>query len=197
MVEALQDTPILAPLLEARAELYERSLPTPEWLAFWTAAGPFDHAIIGAHAGSLSVLPVQFFADRTFDLTESGRLSAVVEVLDCDGETVVDLVAWPIDRPDKFATFHHRADALGVGQVQDPATYLGSRPLLVHRTPLAWLQAGCSGVVVLNELTAPRWLGAACGRIAGADVQHARELARLLYPFIEPHRIVVPIQEAA
>jgi hypothetical protein len=67
--------------------------------------------------------------------------------------------------------------------------------LLIHRTPLAWLKAGCLGAVILNRLTAPIWLGAAMGPIAGENLEHARELARLLHPHVSPRRIIAPLPE--
>ena len=42
--------------------------------------------------------------------------------LDADDETVLDLVAWPLDRPDRFATALGVAEGLGLARVCDPAT---------------------------------------------------------------------------
>ena len=121
----------------------------------------------------------------------------MIEVFDEDGETTVDLMAWPLDKPDQFACALGRADGLGLWQVRNPATYFAGRPLQVWRTPLAWLQASCLGAVVFDTSSARSWLSAAPGLIAGQDIAHARGLARLLHPFVEPTRILAPLREAA
>jgi hypothetical protein len=186
-------------LLEMRAELLARSKPDANWLKYWRQIGPLDHATVAANAGALHVLPVSFHSDRTFDFEPdgSGVLSAILEVLDGDGEGVIDLVAWPVHRPDKFASAMRLADALGSSQVEDPSSYVGGKPLRVWRTPETWLRNGCCGVVLLHEASAPRWLSAAPGSIACEDAGHARQIARLLHPLFEMRRILVPMTEAA
>lgn len=191
--------PVPLTLLQAmRAALYE-TLPTPEGCAYRRSLG-VDDATLAADGGCLVVAPVRYFPHRSFDLLEEdetgGVASAIVEVLDSDRETVVDLVAWPLHRPEKFATALRRADALGLNAVTNPSTYFAGGVLRVHRTPKAWLRSWCQGCVILDELSSPRWLGAAPGPIATEDVAHAREVARLLHPFTEPSRILAPRRAA-
>jgi hypothetical protein len=63
--------------------------------------------------------------------------------------------------------------------------------LMVHRTPMDWLRARCCGIVILNE-RAPMHLAEALGPIAGADVEHAREIAKLLHGLVPRRNILAP-----
>lgn len=152
---------------------------------------------IDAHAGTLIFRHVQFLPDRRFDFADPGPVAAVIEVLAEDGVTSVDLVAWPIDDPKLFATALGNARALGLWQARNPATYYGGWPLRIWRTPLAWLRNGCRGAVVLEPGSASCRLAAAPGLIAAEDLTHGRELARLLHPYFDPARILVPLTEVA
>jgi hypothetical protein len=187
---------LVTPLQDLRADFYERASASPEWFAYVYGHG-LDLGIVAAHAGAFGVCPTRFFPGRRFDFDDEGSPAAIIEVFDEDGETTVDLMAWPLDKPDQFACALGRADGLGLWQVRNPATYFAGRPLQVWRTPLAWLQASCLGAVVFDASSARSWLSAAPGLIAGEDIAHTRGLARLLHPFVEPIRILAPLREAA
>lgn len=180
-------------LLSYRMDMYERAEPSEDWLRYMSA-NSINIVEAYAHVNILAVTGAEFFEGRRFDFSSNGVQTAVIEVLGDDAETVVDLCAWPVDRPQDFATALGRADGLGVWQVQNPATYIGGRPLLVHRTPLEWLQTECRGVVILNEHSAPRWLAPASGPIAGQDVVHARSIARMLAGYFDPESILAPVK---
>ncbi len=182
-------------LLHYRVELVRRAEPTPEWIWYVTAENIDLH--VYTFIGILAVTRARFFPDRRFDFCDDGIPVAVCEVLGDDAETVIDLVAWPVTRPDKFATALGAASGLGADQAKKPSTFFAGQPLLIHRTPLGWIKAGCLGAVILNRLTAPIWLGAALGPIAGENLEHARELARLLHPHVSPSRILAPLPGAA
>jgi hypothetical protein len=182
-------------LLDYRAKLGQRAEPTPEWAAY-IAAENVDLTVY-AFIGILAVTRARFFPDRRFEFYDDGIPVAVCEVLGDDAKTVIDLVAWPIRRPDKFATALGVASGLGTDQAKNPSTFFANQPLLIHRTPLGWIKSRCRGAVILNRLTAPTWLGTALGPIAGEDLEHARELARLLHPHVSPCRIMAPLPEAA
>jgi hypothetical protein len=181
------------PLQDLRAVL---CAPTDDWasLSEYARANHLDLGRLASeHLLALRILNVRWFAGPRFEFADEYASPAVVmEVFEADGETVADLVAWQLQRPEKFGTALGRAEALGIGQVDNPATYHAGAPLLVHRTPLGWLQHGCRGTVILNPMSAPRWLGACPGQIAAEDVEHGRELARLLHPYFPPARILVP-----
>jgi len=180
-----------------RAQIYD-VLPTREGVAYRASLG-IDHATIEAACGVVVVAPVQYFPDRSFDFIEDGEtggvLSAIIEVFDADARTIIDLVAWPLGRSDKFARALGRGDGLAIWQVLDPGSYAYSaeKALRVHRTPESWLRARCQGVVILNALTAPRWLSAAPGLLLTEDLDHGREIGRLLHPLFDPSRILAPL----
>ena len=178
------------------ADFYDRADPTPELLAY-IRREPIPMGAVYAFAGMIAVARVRFFAGRHFDFDDDGMPGVVIEALGDDAESIEDLVAWPLDRPDKFATALGRARGLGVDQARNPASIFGGKPLRVWRTPLAWLKAGCQGVVILNQSAAVLWLGDALGTIAGEDIEHAREIGRLLHPYVNPRRVLYPLREAA
>jgi hypothetical protein len=182
-------------LLDYRAELCVRAKPSPEWVAY-LASEKIDLTVY-AFIGILGITRVRFLPDRRFEFCDDGVPTAVCEVRGDDAETVIDLVAWPIARPEKFATALGVATGLGKDQAKNPATFFAGRPLLIHRTPLGWIRSGCRGVVVLDRLMAPLWLAAALGPIAGEDLTHGHELARLLHPHVSASRILAPLGQAA
>jgi hypothetical protein len=180
-------------LFEARLDLEPFAIPTPQWRTY-ARAHALDPRRIADFAGPLAVAPCIFWRDR-FDLADpddpDAVLSAVIEarVIE-DGEPVaVDLVAWPLDRPDAFATLSGAAEGLGIDAADNPATFFAGKALRIHRTPLGWLRAGCNGAVILKPRTAARWLAASTGAIAGDDDAHARLIARLLHPHVHVSRI--------
>jgi hypothetical protein len=186
---------LATPLQELRSEFYDGVELANERFEL-VRREKLDPVTIAAHAGVLVVRPVKFYQNRTFDLATNGCLAVVIEAFDVDDETVLDLVAWPLERPHQFATALGRARGLGLQCVLNPASYFGGKPLQVHQTPLAWLKAGCEGVVILREESAFSWLAAARGNLAAANFDHGRELARLLYPFFDLSRILIPREEA-
>jgi hypothetical protein len=185
-------------LQNARATLYA-ILPTPEGNAYRRELGT-DFRTIEAACGCLVVAPVKYAADRTFDFLEPGDqggvLSAVIECFDAGRVEVIDLCAWPLNRPEKFATYLGRADGLGVHAPTD-GYYFGGGALYVFRNPEMWLRAHCYGAVILNATNAPRWLASAKGKIAAEDIEHGREIARALHGFFDPRRIIAPLARSA
>ncbi|MFG1222142.1 hypothetical protein [Xanthobacter wiegelii] len=161
----------------------------------FVAREALDLRLVAAFAGSLTLARYTFSPPpRRFHFDPAGELAVVVEALEIEhGERwLVDLVAWPVDRPSEFATAAGRADLLGADQVDNPASFFGGRPLLVHRTPLGWLRAGCCGVVVLDERRAGGRLAGALGNLLAEDLAHARELHRLMGRAFPTNRIRVP-----
>jgi hypothetical protein len=182
-------------LLDYLAELVRRAEPTAEWAAYVTAEN-IDLSVY-PFIGILGVTRARFFPGRRFEFRDDGIPVAVCEVLGDDAEAVIDLVAWSVAQPEKFGLALGVAAGLGTDQARNSATFFGGQPLVIRRTPLGWIKAGCRGAVILNRLLAPIWLGTALGNIAGEDLEHARELARLLHPHVSPRRIMAPLHEAA
>ena len=77
-----------------------------------------------------------FLRQDRFDFSDEGVPSAIIEVLDGDAETVLDLIAWPLHEPATFASTLGQAEEPGLWQFRKPASCGGSR-LHVRRTPLS------------------------------------------------------------
>ncbi|NMN58003.1 hypothetical protein FHT36_001905 [Xanthobacter sp. SG618] len=166
-----------------------------EQLRDFIAQEALDLRLVETFAGSLTLARCAFSPPpRRFHFDPAGELAAVVEALEIEhGERwLVDHVAWPVFRPSEFAMAAGRAHLLGADQVDNPASFFGGRPLLVHRHPLSWLRSGCSGVVVLDERGAGARLAAARGNLLAEDLDHARELHRLMGRAFPTNRIRVP-----
>jgi hypothetical protein len=103
----------------------------------------------------------------------------VIEALGQDAESIVDLCAWPVGSPDRFATCFGAAALLGADRVTNPATYYAGQHLQIYRTPLGWLRAGCAGAVILDPIAARFALSHARGPIAGEDLEHAKAIQKL------------------
>lgn len=98
--------------------------------------------------------------------------------------TVVDLVAIHPARPDRWATRRGAATWLGAIEPQ----FFDPPPVRVYRTPLSWLQGGARGLCPLtrNPLEI-RSLLLGCRQIEGEDLDHAKDLRRMLErPFSIP-----------
>jgi hypothetical protein len=156
---------------------------------------PIDPLTIKARCGLLWTRSIQFLPGRRFDGPDDdnpGERAAIIECIAADGWTRVDLCAWPTDRPENFALAFGYADLLGADQIENPASYFNGHPMPVWRTPERWLQHGGEGAVLLNKTGGPRVLAAARGRLLAEDINHGRELARLLAPFFDPKHILAP-----
>jgi hypothetical protein len=187
-----------SPLRLARGELDHRAAtPSRQHVHYWREHR-LDPAMVAGFAGLLAVLPMRVFPQERFDFGEDGDpLGAVVEAFDEDGETVLDLVAWPIAEPERVLSMFGRAPVLGMWAAMDPATFIFDRPLMVHRTPLDWLKSGCHGCAIVVPRLAARLFVELPGQIAAQDMPHARELRALLQSVVDVSRIVLPVPEAA
>jgi len=159
-----------------------------------------EHAIdwqaVALEAGIMVLARVRFEPGRTFEL--GGRVpAAVIEAYGEDAAEPLDLVAWPLNRPDKFARLYGRVAVLGARAIADASVDTRDRPLPVHRTPLAWLQARCDGAVLLDLHSGIRVLRDVPGGIAAEDEAHAADLASLMVASLPLARIKVPRRPAA
>ena len=180
----------------ARADLCDRSEITGS--ADYIRANGIDSTAVEAHAGCLGVCQLEFFPAQRFDFEDGpGAVAgAVLEAFDHDGETVLDLVAWPLDAPEYVTTMFGRVGLLGGWHAFNPATYVFGKPLQIHRAPLDWLRAGCQGAVPVVEQIAARQLLDVPGRTASQDAEHGQELGALLSSAVDLTRIVVPRRAA-
>jgi len=89
----------------------------------------------------------------------------------------VDLVAFHPAKPHRWALRCGNAEWLGAIEPQ----YLAPDSVRVWRTPLAWLQAGCRGIVLLSPERVSRYRTLSClHSIVAEDLEHASELRRIL-----------------
>ena len=89
----------------------------------------------------------------------------------------VDLVAWHPRRPDRWALRVGAATWLGCIEPQ----YMDPDPVALRRSPLAWLRAGCDGLVFLSADPADAYrVLTGCHEIVAEDQQHATELRKLV-----------------
>lgn len=157
-----------------------------------------DLEAVNAYAGILAIVGCKFLGNGAFKFDAGGEPGVVIEVLADDAETTIDLVAWPVDASEAFATAVGDGYALGIGNVTNAASWALGNVLRIHRTPLAWLQAGCSGVCALDHRFMTHWLRAALGPIAVEDAEHGRQVLAMLNPRPFPkNRIIVPRKRAA
>ena len=104
----------------------------------------------------------------------------VIEAKGEDGEEVIDLVAWPVADPRDIRTLCGAAPLLGWWNAVSPATYLFSRSLTIHKTPLEWLQADCEGAAIIVPNLAGRLLMDIAGTFAAGDTGHVAGLRRMV-----------------
>ena len=178
-------------LIAARETFYERSRATPEFLHYVRRHG-LELGRISGFAGATGILAIVDCGNGRFDWEAPGELTPgfICEALAEDGETVIDLVAWPLDRPATVLTMFGRAPLLGLWEAMNPATYFGGKALQMHRTPLEWLQAGCRGAAVVRPEAAARLLFDLDGAIAGRDERHRRQLLALVRSVVDDNKVV-------
>lgn len=83
-----------------------------------------------------------------YESSEDGADAIVIGARDTYGD-LTDLVAWPVADPTKFYRRIGAAVFLGEGAIEFAA--FTRRALRVFANPLSWLQAGCSGGVILDR----------------------------------------------
>jgi hypothetical protein len=186
------------PLLAARAKLLCRAEPTLTWLDY-VRNSAIDLPTVGRFAGLIAVTPCVFYDHGRFDFVlpkdRDAEPAAVIEALGVDSATVIDLVAWPVEAPDRFCSLFGDALLLGVDRVGNAATYFDGQPLQIFKTPLAWLQARCIGAVIIEPNGAGQVLRNALGRVAGEDIHHARAIQKLTQ--LPPQSVLAPLRRRA
>jgi hypothetical protein len=190
---------------KAAMEFNLLSEPQPEF-ARWLASNGVDLSHALNVAGPIVEHDIVVFPRATFDFAAPGSedsVRAVVHVaVGDDAETPIDLVAWTRERPDRILRCLGVAQAIGINQLFNPASYFAGRPLRIHRSALAWLAAGCNGIVPLDCAAIRDRLNFLplelddC-RLAAEDLAHGRALRAALGPLPSRVRILVPRAAAA
>jgi hypothetical protein len=112
----------------------------------------------------------------TFEIDDDlGEPAFVMAMHDVDAVSVVDLISWPIWRPEEFATYFGFAAVLGGDAACNPASFV-DEPCPIWSMPLSWLQADLRGCVVLNSRLAGPILAAAPGCFQCKGREHAEWL---------------------
>ena len=186
----LGDIPML---LVARAEFYELAAPTKTYRRYVEEQN-LDLDRITGFAGATGIIEVADCGGDRFDWAAAGHKfpAFVCEALSKDGETVEDLVAWPVDASRSVYSMFGTCAWLGAWAVWNPATYYMRKPLEVHRTPLDWLKAGCRGAAIVCPQLAAREMIDLPGPVAVQDGEHARVLLALMRGLSSRTQVLVP-----
>lgn len=182
----------LPAILLARAEFYDRVETTKAYLGFVRRHG-IDVGRVADFAGATGLVDIIDCGNGRFDWSAPGTATTafVCEAVDADGETVVDLVAWPVGRPSYVMTMLGRAALLGMWAAMNPATFYMNKSLTMHRTPLEWLASGCSGAAVVHPGRASWAFLDIPGPILAQDRAHARELLAFARSVVDERQIRV------
>jgi hypothetical protein len=160
----------------------------------WLRSRSIDPAHVNNVAGLIVETEITALPGELFSFSEYGFSAFVMTVYDRDAETPVDLIAWTRDRPRHLFRYFGYADALGVDQIYNPTSYFDGDGLMIRRTPMDWLSAGCAGCVILDYGEFAHRLHALdipqC-RLVGESVIHAREISKALTPLPDNVRIFV------
>lgn len=115
-------------------------------------------------------------ASWTFGIDEElGEPGFVMAVHAIDGESVIDLVAWPVRHPEAWGTYLGFAGLLGGDAVVNPASFVEG-PCPIWSMPISWLQSDLRGAVVVNPRLAAPILAQAPGPFQCEDLEQARWL---------------------
>ena len=182
-----------------------RSEPQLE-LANWLESQGVDVPQVLNLAGPIVEHDIIVFPGAMFDFATPGSadyVRAVVHVaVGEDAETPIDLVAWTREQPDRIFRCLGIAQAIGIDRLFNPASYFARRPLRLYRTALAWLAAGCDGMVPLDCAAIRNHLDFLslelddC-RLAAESLAHGRILRAALAPLPARVQILVPRPESA
>lgn len=154
-----------------------------------------DHTNAYAVAGPIALHQVRFSPRGIFSFSIDGEPALVAIANEEDAETAVDLVAWSASDSQRFATYFGDAGVLGAEQVINPASYFGGGFLSCHKTPLAWLKAGCRGCVILRPSKARALILRRLGPLLAVDRQHGDSLVRKLAPVVAASDVFVPVEQ--
>lgn len=77
-----------------------------------------------------------------------GERAIVLPIVGAESGELVDLVAFRLETPRSFWSYAGAAPLLGQHSLERAAYF--EEPLFVHESPLDWLKAGMTGVVILD-----------------------------------------------
>ena len=185
------------PLIAAGAELFCRAEPTLD--GFITSGITRSTLRPSAALPACSRSRLAFSIDHgRFDFADPAEReaepAAVIVALGDDADTPIDLVAWPLDAPGRFASLFGDVLMLGADRVGNPASYFAGAASanLQDAAALAASRLHRRG----GDRSAWRQdRSAAClGPIAGEDIHHARALQKLSH--MPAGRVLAPLRAA-
>jgi hypothetical protein len=186
-------TPVDFPLSHAQQHFYDKADHHLPALLRYARDNHIDLRALHQLAIVLGIFQVVFDGAGFFHFAaekEAGTAAIVTEVKADDDETIVDLVAWDMSKPELFGSYDGMP-VLGLTNTTNPATWVLGGALLVHRTPLAWAQANGKGVVILHHEYAYRYFDANYGPLMCEDEDHAKEVIRILSPPPFPGELIL------
>lgn len=188
-------------MVHARIQFMDLALPTPDGNQ-WLAAPPIDvlHPTLLAPSSrwKSARCPATFSASSK-RVTASWRSSRWCSAGMLRPRST--LSPGPETSPGVYRYFGY-AYALGVDQLYNPSSYFGGAGIVVRRSPVDWLFANCSGLVILDRNEFAKRLRAASNviahcRVVGDSVAHARDLAKTLSPLPRNVELFVPSKVVA
>ncbi|RDD62003.1 hypothetical protein [Ferruginivarius sediminum] len=185
------------------AREWDIALSDPRCLTIrqWQRLG-VEPGVAFLRAGAVGVMDVEARPDGTWTPAEAGAGQPMfvmpVLVREGDPSTIVDLLAFHHRRPDRFYLRHGAATVAGEWALHDARSAVAweqDRPLYLFSNPLAWLQAGCDGAVLLDSDGLDELRD--CGRVVANSLALADWLdRRLRQPQMVP-RLEVPDEARA
>jgi hypothetical protein len=145
-------------------------------------------ADLGRLHHQLGVARIAATKGGTYSPDPDGELALIVPAY--EGDVLVDLVAFKSSEPERWWLRTGNGWALGLEYVLDPYLWHGETAEL-HKTPLAWLQGGCTGLCVVDwtALVQIRGLADLPAVIIGDRELEARLIDALTQPVRLPHII--------
>jgi hypothetical protein len=190
-----------ASLTLASARLAQRVLPyLDETLAYQKANGISAARFRPTASDAVGLISFADIVDCGNHHLEFGRPGEeaipgiVLEALGADGETVVDLVAWPVDRPEHVMTMFGSCGFLGTFAVTNPASYYMGFALPLFRTPLEFLQVGCVGAVpIVLSIAAWTMFSMPEAKFEPRDTAHKQWLEVIRHSVMPRDQIKMPV----
>jgi hypothetical protein len=163
-------------VLRAAINLFDSTEPSRKLETTLKAQG-VDYRAVADRTGPICLRRITIDDDSwTFEIDEElGEPGFVMAVHAIDAETVIDLVGWPVRHPEAWGTYFGFAGLLGGDAAANPASFFEA-PCPIWSTPLALLQSGLNGCVVLNPRLAAPILTEAPGLFQCEDEDQARWL---------------------
>lgn len=130
--------------------------------------------------GIFTLAGIAVHGNDRFDFDPLGIKAVVFEAIGEDGETPIDLVAWPIDFPWQVLTMFGRCGLIGAFYAFNPATYYAGSVMPIYRSPVELFRSGSGGAAIAVPQIAARQLIDLPGPVVAQDLRHGIELQRML-----------------